>query len=74
MVGVFSCADHFPGLETTSICGGLMLWVYMLSCAMILGAIGAAIVGIPPACLFVIIGGGIVYFTLESAREYPHDL
>jgi hypothetical protein len=61
-------------LEATSIGGRLMLWVYMIPWAVILGAIGAAIGGIPAACVFAIIGGGIVYVTLESGRQYLHDL
>lgn len=61
-------------LESTKLGGVVMLWVYTLPWVAFSGAIGAVIGGFPAACVFAILGGGMVYVTLESGREYFRDL
>jgi hypothetical protein len=61
-------------IELTNLGGKVMLWIYCLPWILIFGAIGMALGGIPAACVFAIMAGGIVYIMLESGREYFHDL
>lgn len=61
-------------IELTTLGGRVMLWVYCLPWIVIFGAVGMAVGSIPGACVFAIFAGGIAYITLESGREYFHDL